>query len=160
MAKKSAPRRPAQMIDPDTGEVIEGGENLPAVVPDEFLPAEGAPAIVHRVTVPVLRFDPGQTVVCKIITPIEEGEELKQVNEKSKKAKYGPAYLARVEGVHGGVRQLVFSTVLRGELDKEYPGATYVGKWFQISKFAPQPGKDYNTFEIIEVKAPARKAAA
>lgn len=50
------------------------------------------------------------------------------------------------------LQRMKVNRVLGNELRREYANVSYVGKCFQISKFAPQNGKRYATFQINEIE--------
>lgn len=114
-------------------------------------PAFAAPAAVlvktkRQVTLPVVSWPAGATIVCRIAEAFHESD----VDDK----RYpGKALVARIEAMNGEARTLIGGTVLRAALDKEYPGSSYVGAWFRMTKLA-RPDKRYSDYAITEIEAP------
>ena len=119
-----------------------------------FLQVDGVQVkLRRRVTIPVLPFQNGMTIICRILDAIHDGKEVKV---GSRGPKMGKARLVTIEATTGMQRTLVVGTVLEAELEENYPNDTYVGAWFAITKIAPnvQREKDYATYEIIEIDPP------
>lgn len=114
-------------------------------------PAFAAPAAVlvktkRQVTLPVVSWPTGATIVCRIAEAFHESD----VDDK----RYpGKALVARIEAMNGEARTLIGGTVLRAALDKEYPGSSYVGAWFRMTKLS-RPDKRYSDYAITEIEPP------
>ena len=119
--------------------------------------AEGAVKVKRRVTVPVLPFADGMTIIVRAIDAIHKGKEIKET--ANGKPRMGVAMIMTIEAPNGSQRTLICGEVLQKELAEAYPKDAYVGCWFMLTKIAPRPGKQYATYEIVEIEAPNRLAA-
>lgn len=118
--------------------------------------------IKRRLTIPLLKLDVdgedavsqgrlSQTIFGRVVEGIHEGRAVHN-------AKYPtPARLMTIEAIDGTQCKIVVNAVMQRELESDdgYPDQTYVGCWFRITKFRRSAGKNYNTFEVIEIEAPA-----
>jgi hypothetical protein len=152
MAKTTQAAPAAETIDNDTGEVVK----LP-VTGNEFgkLPTV---KLKRRVSVPILSWPEGATLVFSPLTVITQGkviDEKKRGNDDDGSPQK-PADIMQVMGVNGSVRLLVVGTVIKGVLNDEYPDGSYVGLWFQATKFEPNRARKqrYATYEISEIEDP------
>jgi hypothetical protein len=117
---------------------------------------EAGYVIKKRVTLPVLPFANGATIVCKFITAIHTGKQLK---ETQRGPKMGPAEIATVESVSGMQCTLICGEVLRNEIRENYPEDGYVGLWFHMHKIAPRGDRRYATYAITEIEPPNNSLA-
>lgn len=148
-APSHTPAEDSSHYDPDTGEV------LPAPTVSTGATENGMVAfsatipqlkVVKRVTLPVLPFPAGHTIVAKLVDRIKTGKVIE--NSKIKQA----AKVVTIEAQSGDQRTLIVNHVLENELDQAYPDGEYVGHWFRITKLAPKEGKRYPNFVIEEVE--------
>lgn len=155
MAKDKTNGKPGagEVIDNSTGEVVN---QLPATI-DGFSGGQLAGhKLVKRVSVAVLPWTEGASITFSPQTKIVVG---KVIDEKAKgddgEAKK-PASIMQIMSAAGAVRLLVVGKMIEGELKENYPGDSYVGKWFFATKFAPNKarGKRYATYEISEIEDP------
>jgi hypothetical protein len=142
----------------------------------------GIPGLVFKpkkiVSVPVLSWPDGATLVFRIDTPIHEGREISEAGRGPIQRKAHLMIVSVIMIEPGGKtysikkRTLVVGEVLMSELEqqprgknetpmpeeqKNYPHKSYVGKWFHVIKFAPNKDKDkaYATYGITEIENPA-----
>ena len=108
-------------------------------------------------TVPVLKFVQDQARHIKVTEAMHIGKPQKaKEGEKPKE----PATLANCVNLEdGAVCQIIVSAVLKSVWTDEYPGDSYVGKCFKITKRGRNPGKQYNQFDIEEIEDPEGEAA-
>lgn len=108
------------------------------------------PRIKKNLTPPVLKLDEDITRYIKIDGPMHLGRDVKaKEGEKQKE----PAQIIDCTNMESGeVCQIIASAIIRSTLDENYPGQSYVGKAFAITKRGRQPGKQYNKFEILEIE--------
>lgn len=79
-------------------------------------------------------------------------------------AKMGTARVAEVVNLVTGSHQLlIMNTVLEGELNRNYPDNSYIGKQFAIRSHFPNDGENadgtpkkrrYKVYEIVEIEVP------
>jgi len=136
-----------QKVDPETGEVT----TLP-VLAEEFNATTVSVKVKKQVTMPVLSWPEGATIVFKAVDAIRQGKEVK--GSRGGAVKMEPADVMTVEAPNGAMRQLIVGAVLKAELQEGYTNDSYVGKWFQATKHAPNAakGKRYATYSIQEVE--------
>lgn len=130
---------------------------VPVVMQAEFGLPSVPVKVIKRVTIPLLSWPNDTTLVCQILDKIKEGKEIK--GERGGKAVMGKAQLTNIMAPDYHTRkQLIVNTVLAAIFEEEYPKDAYIGKWFQMSKFAPNEtkGKRYATFEVNEIAPPIR----
>lgn len=157
----------------DTIHEVEPGSVAAATHDGRMLTVSAAPGFVQvgnvqakikrRLTIPLLKLDVdgedavsqgrlSQTIFGRVVEGIHEGRAVHN-------AKYPtPARLMTIEAIDGTQCKIVVNAVMQRELEGEegYPNQTYVGCWFRITKFRRAAGKNYNTFEVIEIEAPAQ----
>lgn len=102
--------------------------------------------VKKRVTVPVLRFGAGTSIVCQITEKIHQSE----VEDSD----MDPANVAQIKSPSGEYRVLIVGEVLRSELDRAYPKDGYVNLWFHITKLPAREGKRYADYAISEIDDP------
>lgn len=101
---------------------------------------------IKAVTLPVLKLELNETRYIAILGAMHEG---KKIDDKKE-----PATLAHAVDMRTGEEGLLIcATVLKKELQENYPGEDYVGKGFEITKHR-DPEKKYNVFSIAEVSIP------
>lgn len=147
--------------NPETGEITMRPANnsaeLVATLPedDEFFydPRHAMVDPIRQVTIPVFKWQPGQSVYGQITQAIKQGRELRAAASGPKMA---PAHVTVIRGVRGQLRTLICGEVLKSELQDAYPEHSYVGRWFALKKIAPDEGRDkrYATYQIIEISDP------
>lgn len=120
-----------------------GGDLVGIDTDPAFIAAESL-RIVKRVTIPVLAFREGTTILCRFAEAIRESE----VDD----GKMGPAKIAQIEARDGTIRLLIVGEVLHTSLSRAYPEDSYVGKWFAIEKREPRADKRYRDYTITEVE--------
>lgn len=103
-----------------------------------------------RVTLPVIKFEPGKPVFVKILGEMHLGKKTKGRGDK---AQMEPATLAEVVDLNTGENGLIIcATVLKSVLDENYPNNAYVGKGFKITKMEKREGRSYNEYDLVELE--------
>lgn len=101
---------------------------------------------VRAVTQSVLKLPTGQSRYLYLIDPMTVG---KKIDDKKE-----PATLCHAVDMETGEEGVIICPmVLQKELNENYPGESYVGKGFEISK-TRDPEKKYNHVSISEVAVP------
>lgn len=109
-------------------------------------------------TRPVLKYVVDVANYVLIETAAHIGKEMKPGADGKKKE---PATLCNVIDLKTGEpAQLILNAVVKSVLTEEYPGDSYVGKCFAITKQARVPGKSYDPFSIEEIEDPKVSAYA
>lgn len=116
-----------------------------------------APVFTRKraVTRPVLSLKPGTPIYVFIQGSMHTGEKIDGGSEADR-AK-APPTLMHVEDLSTRDSKIVICPkVLQGELDKNFPDETYVGKCFEISTIKPDEarGKKYNLIALYEMDDP------
>ncbi len=102
---------------------------------------------VKSVTRPVFKFPTTASLYLRFDGPIYIAEKSTAPSQKDME----PPHLANVTDMETGEEgQIVLGSVLISELEKAYPGETYVGKIFEIGK-KKIPEKKYSLWTINEV---------
>lgn len=111
------------------------------------------PAIqkIKQVTLPVHKLRKGVEYYFKITGPMHVG---KKIDDKKEPATIFEA----IDCETGELGIVVTTTILRKELNENYPGDSYVGKFFSVS-VNPIPGKDYNGVSLAEIADPTEALA-
>lgn len=158
------PHSHPETVDPVTGEVTvapaNGATALIAEADEDLFynPAYAEFDVVRQVTVPVLRWQAGQAIVCRIDTAMKLGKDI------SKETKMAPPHLFVATLLSRGrarvLRTIIAGAVLKEELEMAYPADGYVGKWFTIKKlprerFMNEKGemteRRYSLYQIIQI---------
>lgn len=106
--------------------------------------------VIRQVTLPTFKLTVGIPFAFRVDAPMYVGKKLKD----DKDAKREPATIVNVTNLDTGeVGQLVLGAVLKGNLEEQYPEASYVGKSFAILKGEKREGKRYNEYQIMEIEA-------
>jgi hypothetical protein len=105
------------------------------------------------IVVPQLKMELEKSYFLNIKTPVEMGKHIEGQTDKDGKKKEPPMLARVIDLTTGEELDLIFNTVLLGNLNEAYPDNGYVGKSFEIIKHDKAEGKDYNTFGIFEVEA-------
>jgi hypothetical protein len=106
-------------------------------------------------TRPIIKFQVGQPNYVKIEGKIYLGREMKGDMTADGKKKKEPAHLADVIDLKTGeLGQIIVAAVVLSVLNEEYPGDSYVGKCFAITKKTQQPGKSYFGYNVEEIEDP------
>lgn len=115
--------------------------------------------IVKHVTLPLLKISEDGTPVHVrfegVIFKAEkiEGSRAAKTAEDGSKIEKAPPELAHVTNLQNGEpAQIICNAVLAAELRKTYKDDAYVGKMFQIRRLKMATGKNYATFEILEIR--------
>lgn len=149
MAKTAQATKQAEpeAYDPDTGEVMEAPASTAGVL-TAFAQdvVAGKIKVVRKVSLPVLPFRDGMTIVAKLVDKIRTGKAVENATIKT------AAQLVTIEAMNGEQRTLIVNKVLEKELDQAYPDTSYIGKWFRIKREAAKAGKRYPIFVIEEVE--------
>lgn len=88
----------------------------------------------------------------KFLGPIHVGNASTKAGSDGTPMK--PANVALVTDMQSGEQgQIVVPAVLERILLDSYPGESYVGKCFEITKHQPAEGKRYSTFDVFETAA-------
>ncbi len=113
---------------------------------NEVTPAGTTPAfeVVRAVTRPVIKFGAAPEYV-RIESSMYKGEALEKA-----KIKTVPTLLDVVNLRTGEAALIVVAKVLELELERTYPGGSYIGKDYQIRKI--KTDKDYSLWAIAEIK--------
>ncbi len=116
-------------------------------------PASGAMSVVKgfkiakSVTRPTLRTKATNEFWFRVMSPIHEVAKTDKAGNPTK------TYVGTVIDLTDGVeKNLVFGAVPRSELETNYPGQGYVGKFFAMQKQPPQEGKAYRDWLIAELE--------
>ena len=109
----------------------------------------GAFKIAKYVSVPMLEVPPGQSFVCQLFDKVRI---LPPLEGQKPKYKDSPHWASTIKAPNGEARMFTWNTVFRTEMERNYPGDAYVGKWFQITRLPIKRGKDYATFAITELE--------
>ncbi len=113
--------------------------------------------VVKHVTIPVIKFVESVPNFLTVTSPIHQGKALKGEAEAAaasgKKAKDPAMIMEVINALTGEIGLVVVGAILESTLIETYPENGYVGKTFQITKFAKKAGKEYNGYEIMEVVA-------
>lgn len=116
---------------------------------------EFVPKRKKLLTRPVFKWVVGQTLHCLIESAMHVGKEIKSRTADPEAKKKEPATLCNVINLATGEPgQIIANAIIKSTLDEEYPGNTYVGKCFSITKQARQEGKQYDKFAIEEIENP------
>lgn len=133
--------------------------------------------IKSHVTVPLLKTEDGKQYFVKITKAIHraitnESENKKYENAMARfnalteeeqksvdrpQAPNPPELCQVVNLMTGEINQMIVGAVLKSELEREYPNASYVGKAFQIQKAKVQ-GKRYSAYQIAELELEEEQA--
>ena len=148
-----------ETIDNTTGEIIA---SVPATAPlqprtlAEILAANGL-QVVKQVTRTVLQ-QKDSVPFCVTFESAIRDSEVQEGTGRGGKPKMAAARVADVVNIEGGSHQiLIVNTVLEGELNRNYPDNSFVGKTFLMKSYFPADlnsatgKKAYKVFEIIEV---------
>lgn len=158
-----------EYVDMTTGEIMAGAAKgaavaLPVDETDEDLfynPAYAEFDVVRQVTIPVLKWQAGLSIVCQVTSPFKLGKDISSVT------KMLPPHLtvAKILTQRGNtaLRTLIIGAVLKEELEGQYPNESYVGRWFTMrklarEKFINQLGemteKRYSLYQVLEITDP------
>ena len=115
--------------------------------------------VTRDVTLPLLKIKVGESYFVTLLAPMFLGKEIAAkatvdaATGEVKSVARQPAYLVHALNLKtGGKVQFICSTVLRKQLDEEYPDQSYVGKSFRFS-IEKIDGKNYNVPQIAEIQA-------
>lgn len=110
-------------------------------------------------TRPLLKFSEDESRFVKIETAVYIGKDMKEAVKPGEK-KREPAHIADVIDLETGAEaQIIVSAVVLSVLNETYPGDTYIGKSFSITKLSRQPGKSYFPYSVAEIEDPAADAS-
>lgn len=169
--------KPGEAMDPATGELVNAdqaaaagivtGRAAPATPAEEsddeffYNPELAEVDPVRQVTIPVLKWNAGVSLVVQITIPIKKGKDLKAQG----KSKFEAPNVTIVKAVKGQLRTLILGTILDQELREAYPNDAYVGRWFAMKKLPkrifvdPTDGatkeRAYYEYQIIEISDPS-----
>lgn len=109
---------------------------------------------LKKLTRPTFKFVIGKAVYVRIDEKVFIGKELKKdASEGGNKRE--PAHVANVTNLETGeLGQIIVSAVVLSVLNDEYPGDTYVGKCFSITKLQKTEGKAYFPYNVDEIEDP------
>lgn len=136
--------------------LAEETTQVPAVLDPAFaVGAYEGVKVKRHVTIPVLKWGDGQTIIFMAVDAIREGKEL--TNVKAGTIKMEPADLMTIASPAGELRTLIVNKVFGAALIEGYPKDSYVNKWFRAHRFAPDTarGKKYATFSVQEIEKPS-----
>lgn len=103
--------------------------------------------IKNRVTLPVLQLKPGGGArYLRIMKPMKLGEKLDD-------QKAAAMLMEAVDLVTGEYGHVIPPTIMQNELNKHYPGESYVGKCFSVC-LTRNAAKKYNHVSLAEVEDP------
>lgn len=115
------------------------------------------------VTLPLWKWQDGVEKAFRIETPIVLGKAVKDrgpagVKGEEKGGPKGvqmePAHICNVTNLETGeLMQIITGSVLKGNLEDNYPDQSYVGKCF-ISTQSKIEGKRYKGYSLAEIEAP------
>jgi hypothetical protein len=143
-----------EVMNTETGEVFETPTAAMIAAAkadaDEFAAPAGTPAIKRHVSIQVLSFPNGSSLIFRALSPIYKGKEIKGEGAKRK----SQVDLLNIQSVAGSVRCLVLGAVLKSEIEENYPTGGHIGRWYYVTKHQPKPGQDYATYTIAEIETP------
>jgi hypothetical protein len=164
MSKKSDIQSNGEVIDNETGEVLNEAGGVAVAVAASNLPGFNLPGftVARVVTVPTLSLEipRGQNEIhfaVQIVSEMWEGKETTTKRKDKNGDEVGTftskADLVKVRDLlDGGVEKImVVPKVLCGQLNENYPDNGFVGRYFAIRKYT-KDGKNYGLFDMIEVK--------
>lgn len=103
--------------------------------------------VKKAVSLPTLKWGPGETLFIAFESPIEIKKTVDPKTEEEKDIE-----VAKVKNLRNDSQyNLVCGVVLKKEMDIGYTSDSYVGKTFKITKHKV-PNKRYHTFEIYEIE--------
>lgn len=109
--------------------------------------------VVKHVTRPLLKITDNKQYYIMFENPLKQAEQVKNPKTGADGNVVPPPFIIDVLNLEDGISmQMVANEVLKSELEKQYPDATYVGKYFEIVKNTRAEGKRYNTFGITELE--------
>lgn len=140
--------------------------DLPAVVnaPGELKGIAAALAAMgfkqtRQVILPALNLEVNQPRVLRIDSPMKVSDVedkrpgRQKVDAEGKPIKREPAIVSNVTDMESGEQYvLLYPTVARENLRREYPGDSYVKRTFIFAKLEKKGGKEYFGMKIIEVE--------
>jgi len=109
--------------------------------------------VVRQVTASVIKFEIDEPRVVRIEDAMRVST--RKVRDDDKR-KMGPATICTATDMETGEQGvIVCNKVFSGNLSEAYPGDTYIGKVFEVTKRAKKKGAhfDYSPFDIVEVEA-------
>lgn len=127
--------------------------------------AKFVPKILSNVTLPLLKIVTNTDYFVRFTGDIHLGKEISgnaivDPATGEVKSKKEPAFVAFVDNLETcDPVQIIVSTVMRKELEEQYPSAGYVGKCFMFSLTKPS-GKSYNIPQIAEIEDPEPEKGA
>lgn len=105
------------------------------------------------VTIPVVKFPDGGTLVFSPMDEFRVGKDIKAENKK-------PADIVTVRtyDFDGKIvpRILVAGHIVKSELSEQYPKGAYIGLWFIARKLQGPEGKRYKVYDIAEIDDPTK----
>lgn len=115
-------------------------------------------SVKKNVNIPTLKHDTGETLVFKILAPIQEKR-----STETKTVKIGGVdqqieeekiiNIASVLEVHSQAEfQYVCNAITASNLREAYPNDGYVGKWFAVRKGGTVAGRRYKDVQIVEIE--------
>lgn len=109
--------------------------------------------VIKRLTIPLLKMVKGETIAVKLTGAIYVGKPQKDAKEGDK-----PADLCNVINLDtGDEMQIIVPSVLKSNLEEQYPKQSYIDKCFEITKGESREskaggGRRYSEFTILEVE--------
>lgn len=114
--------------------------------------------VLKRITLSVLSF---KVVGTAHTLTIRDAMRESVLKGKQKEGMKNATVCAVIDCETGEEHNFVVPAVVKGNLEENYPGETYVGKSFYIKNNGKRaPAQRYNDFTILEVDATALKRAA
>lgn len=157
MAPKKSETTETENAAGDTGATTSEKALATVIAKGEIVLANGLKIKVGKqVSLQVLPQKDGETRFVKFIDKIYQGEELKDDKRADKMAAAMLAKVTNLETMRDNL--LIVNKVMEGEIDKTYPGASYVGKSFAITMNPKAAGKRYKTFDIWELEVTGETA--
>ncbi len=116
-------------------------------------PAKFTPKVIKNVTLPVLKLKAdGAPRYFQITGPMHLGKKVDDQKE--------PATIcSAVDCATGELGQIVVPTVMQKELNENYPGEKYQGKFFEVI-LTRVPDKKYNIVTLTEIADPTEDLAS
>lgn len=112
---------------------------------------------VRNLTLDVLKFVENETRHVKITGEIHLGKQEKKGKDDDGKPAREPAHLAHcIDLETGNECQIIVAAVVLSVLSDEYPGNSYVGKCFAITKKDRVKGKQYFPYSVEEIEDPGK----
>lgn len=113
---------------------------------------------LEAVSVPDFQFENDETEYVKFMTEFvqakarENDQQPGQRGGRVEAAPRTPPTKGRLVVLETGeLVSAIIPAMLRNQLEEAYPDATYVGRCFEVTMYAPARGKQYKTCDVFEI---------